>query len=170
MSSHGKLYALMVAEHRRLDQLLARAERRDAGSDAAYEQFRQCLLRHISVEEKILLPMAARKRGEALPIAKRLQLDHGALAALLMLPPTSSGLRAVRAVLTAHNPLEEMADGVYQQCEKLAGEELDELQQRVIAAPAVRVSSWNDSDKILSAAQRVLARAGYDPKLLESAD
>ncbi|HLH75843.1 MAG TPA: hemerythrin domain-containing protein [Candidatus Binataceae bacterium] len=168
MPAHGQLYALMAAEHLQLDRLLARASERDPGGDAAYEHFRQRLLRHISLEEKILLPMAARKSGEALPLAKRLQLDHGALAALLMLPPSGGGLHAIRAVLAVHNPLEEMAEGVYQQCEELAGDELPDLLGRLSAAPAVPVSSWSDSSKVYAAARRVLARAGYDPQLLEA--
>lgn len=166
----GELYAFMAAEHVQLDQLLAQAGAvRSGAGNQAYEQFRERLLRHIRVEEKILMPMAARKRGEPLPIAKRLQLDHGALAALVMLAPGEGTLRAIRAVLAAHNPLEEMAGGVYEQCESLAAEEIGELVAQIRATPAVRVSSWIDSPKVFQAAQRVLARAGYDRKLLESA-
>ena len=66
--------------------------------------------------------MAERKRGsEPLPLAARLRLDHGALAALMMLLPTHRTFRAVSAVLKAHNPLEENSGGVYDQCETLAG-------------------------------------------------
>jgi hypothetical protein len=37
------------------------------------------------MEEKVLLPFAQKKRGgEPLPIAAKLRLDHGALAALLV--------------------------------------------------------------------------------------
>lgn len=162
----GELYAFMAAEHVQLDQLLAQA---GAADNQAYEQLRERLLRHIRVEEKILFPMVARKLGAPLPIAKRLQLDHGALAALVTLAPGEGTLRAIRAVLAAHNPLEEMVGGVYEQCESLAAEELDELMAQIRAAPAVRVSSWIDSPKVFQAAQRALARAGYDPKLLESA-
>jgi hypothetical protein len=47
-------------------------------------------------------------------MAPRLRLDHGALAALLMLPPVDHTFRAIRAVLDAHNPLEENEGGVYE--------------------------------------------------------
>jgi hypothetical protein len=58
------------------------------------------------IEERLLLPMAERKRGgESLPLAARLRVDHGALAALMTLPPTHGTFRAVNAVLKAHNPL-----------------------------------------------------------------
>ena len=163
----GKLHALMAAEHVQLDGLLAQAAG-EGGEIAgeAYQRFRERLLRHIRIEERILLPMAAQRRGEALPIAARLRLDHGALAALLMLPPSRRTFRAIRAVLDAHNPLEDSVGGVYEQCESLAGVELDELLVQIAATPRVPVSLWVDSPRVLAAAKRALARAGYDPGLL----
>jgi hypothetical protein len=169
MHGSGPLLALMASEHRALDDLLAQAEGQDGvASRGFYERFREMLLRHIRVEEKILLPMAVRRRsGVALPLAARLRLDHGALAALMMLPPAAYTFRAVRAVLNAHNPLEENPGGVYQQCEDLAGVEADRLLEQVIATPRVPVSPWADSPKVVDAAKRILARASYDPALLD---
>jgi hypothetical protein len=112
--------------------------------------------------------MAERKQGAALPLAARLRLDHGALAALLMLPPVGHAFRAIRAVLDAHNPLEEVEGGIYEQCESLAGSEITELLAQIAATPRVPVSSWVDSPTVLAAAKRVLIHAGYDPKLLGS--
>jgi hypothetical protein len=163
----GDLYALMAAEHAQLDELLRNAsEEGGAIGQEAYQCFREQLLRHIRVEERILLPMAARRRGEALSLAARLRLDHGALAALLMLPPVDRALRAIRAVLDAHNPLEERGGGVYEQCESLAGSEISELLAQIAATPRVPVSSWVENPKVFAAARRVLARAGHDPALL----
>jgi hypothetical protein len=53
---------------------LARAQRHDGTIDTeVYAEFRQGLLRHIAMEEKILLPYAkGKRRGEALPIAATL--------------------------------------------------------------------------------------------------
>jgi len=165
------LYASMAAEHAQLDELLRKAAGDGRAIDKeAYQRFRERLLRHIRIEERILLPMAERKRGKALSIAGRLRLDHGALAALLMLPPVGRAFRAIRAVLDAHNPLEEAEGGVYDQCESLAGPEIAELLAQMAATPRVPVSSWVDSPKVVAAAQRVLARAGYDPALLELTD
>jgi hypothetical protein len=164
----GELYRFMKSGHERLDQLLAQAaERAGAADNAAYEDFRERLLRHIRIEERILLPMAQRRRGgEPLVIASRLRLDHGALAALLMLPPVEHTFRAIRAVLDTHNPLEENEGGVYEQCEGLAGAEADALLEQALATPRIPVSHWVDSPKVVASARRVLARAGYDPALL----
>jgi hypothetical protein len=87
-----------------------------------------------------------------------------------MLPPVVRTFRAIRAVLDVHNPLEEVEGGVYEQCEKLAGSEVDKLLASIAAAPRVPVSSWVDSPKVFAAARRVLARAGHDPALLDAVD
>src|SRR5262245_30995230 len=78
--TRGAIARLLGDDHARLAGLLARA----AADPAAYAAFRRGLLRHIAMEEKILLPTAQRARGgKPLPLAGRLRLDHGALAALL---------------------------------------------------------------------------------------
>jgi len=166
----GRLYKLMAGDHARLDNLLAEAAKgAGAASTESYRRFREGLLRHISIEEKILLPAVQRHRGGApLPLAEKLRLDHGALAALMMLPPSVSPFRAVRAVLDAHNPLEERPGGVYEQCECLIESELDEVLLQCETAPRVPVSPWVDSSKVFVAVKRVLVRAGYDEALLIS--
>ena len=165
----SRLRELMAAEHVRLDALLARAATAHGDAEIeAYQNFRKGLLRHIGVEEKILFPAAQNRRGGVpLPLAGKLKLDHGALAALVMLPPCGSTFRALRAVLVAHNPLEDAPGGVYEQCESLVRAELDELVARCERAAEVPVSPWADSPKVLAAAKRVLTRAGYDPSVLD---
>jgi hypothetical protein len=124
--------------------------------------FRAGLLKHIAMEEKILLPAAQRLRGgEPLRVAAKLRLDHGALAALLVPTPTPAIVAAIRTILKAHNPIEEDPGGLYEQCEALAGVEADQILDALRNAPEVRVASHNDGPYILEATRRALARAGY---------
>jgi hypothetical protein len=156
--SPGPIARLLGADHARLDELLARA----SDDPAAYSTFREGLLRHIGMEEKILLPAAQRARGgEPLPAAARLRLDHGALAALLVPPPTPALLRALHGILVGHNALEEGPDGVYAACERLAGSEIGTLVAALEAAPGVSVNPNVDSELVMDATRRALARAGY---------
>ncbi len=83
-----------------------------------------------------------------------------------MLAPNERTFRAIRTILDAHNPLEEMEDGVYVDCERLAGAEIDQLRAQIADAPRVPVSAWVDSPKVVAAAKRVLIRAGYNGALL----
>ena len=84
------IHRFLTDDHRRLDALLERAVADVQRFDhAAYAAFRGGLLRHIGLEEKILLPEAQRLRGgEPLAVAATLRLQHGAIAALLVPTPT----------------------------------------------------------------------------------
>lgn len=165
----GPVAKFLTADHARLDALLQRADAEPGTIDpAAYAEFRAGLLKHIGMEEKLLLPAAQRARGgEALPTAAKLRRDHGALAALLVPTPTLAITGAIRTILTAHNAVEEGPGGVYEVCEQLVGgEEADTLLARLRATPDVRVNPHVDSPLVRDATRRAVARAGFDPDAL----
>lgn len=97
----GPITDFLVQDHGRLEALLHSAVAQAGSVDqGTYDQFRAGLLRHIGMEEKILLPAAQRLRGgEPLSIAAKLRLDHGAIASLLMPPPTAAVIAKIRTVL-----------------------------------------------------------------------
>lgn len=160
---------LLERDHGRLDQLLARAGRDLETIDMeAYSEFRRGLLRHIGMEEKILLPAIQRLRaGEPLAIAAKLRLDHGAIAALLVPTPRRTVLQVLKTVLTKHNRVEEGPDGVYAECDRIAGAESEALVNRLRAAPEVPAAAHVDGPKVESAVRRALERAGFDAALLD---
>jgi hypothetical protein len=159
----GPLHRFLADDHARLDTLLQRAGTDPTAIDGdAYAAFRAGLLKHIAMEEKILLPDAQRRRGgEPLPIAAKLRLDHGAIAALLVPTPTPRIIAALRAILAAHNVIEEGSGGVYEVCEQLAGGEIDLLVTRLRATPNVPVAPYSDGPRVIPAIRRALERAGY---------
>jgi hypothetical protein len=165
----GPLTNCLAGDHARLDKLLRRAMTAEGAVDrAAYAEFRAGLLRHISLEEKILLPAAQRwQGGDPLPMAAKLRLDHGALAALLVPTPTPAIIAAIRAILAAHNAVEEGPGGVYERCEELAGAEADALLAQLQAAPEVPVAPHADGPQVMDVVRRALARAGYAIELGE---
>ncbi len=60
----GPIFRFLAEDHARLDALLAQAVERAGEIDRpAFDFFREGLLRHIALEEKILLPAARRARG-----------------------------------------------------------------------------------------------------------
>jgi hypothetical protein len=142
----GPIETFLTADHARLDALLRSAERADGSVDAeVYADFRQGLLRHIAMEEKILLPYARSKRGgEPVPMAATLRRDHGEIAALLVPSPTPALCAQLRAVLARHNPLEERAEGLYAACDELAGTDAAEVVERLKAAPRVPMAPHYD--------------------------
>ncbi len=159
----GPLTRVLADDHRRLEQLLhAAVAQGDQVDQPLYDQFRAGLLRHIGIEEKILLPAAQRfSGGEPLAVASKLRLDHGAIAALLMPTPTAGIIDTLRTILEGHNLIEEGPGGLYEICERLAGGECEELLTRVLAAPELSVLPHSDTPAVLGAVRRAVSRAGY---------
>lgn len=137
----------MSEDHARLDRLLADSERGDGSIDAtSYALFRHDLLRHIAMEEKVLMPFARERRaGAPLPIAATLRVDHGQIGKLLVRSPSPSIVAELRATLARHNPLEEGATGMYATCDALAGDEAPAVVARLRAQPKVPVAKYNDA-------------------------
>jgi hypothetical protein len=146
---HGKIHQFMCEDHARLDVLLAQARAGEAIALPPYELFRSGLLKHIGLEEKILLPAAREARGgEPLPIAKQLRTDHSALAALMVPTPTHDILALLSELLARHNPLEETDGGMYDQVDALTASGADALLARLRAAPEVPVAPHVDNERV----------------------
>lgn len=163
-SDTGPVTRFLTEDHRRLETLLQSALLSGGHVDqVAYDQFRAGLLRHIGMEEKILLPTAQRLRGgEPLSLAARLRLEHGAIAALLMPTPTAGLIASLRTILDRHNTIEEGPEGLYETCDTLAAPESGQLMLTLRAAPAVSVLPHADTPAVLGAVRRALERAGYE--------
>lgn len=161
--SAGPVSHFLVEDHRRLEGLLQSALSVEGHMEQGmYDRFRAGLLRHIGMEEKILLPTVQRlSGGEPLPIGTKLRLDHGAIAALLMLPPTTAIVAILRRILEQHNLVEEGPDGLYEICDRVAGPEAEPLVTRLRAAPEVSVLPHSDAPAVRGAVHRALERAGY---------
>ena len=134
-------------DHARLEAALQRGD---------YEEFREGLLRHIGIEQKILFPIVS-----GWQFVERLHLDHGALAALLVLTPTPAILTAIRTILDNHNPIEEGSDGLYEECDRRLGAHADEVLKRIQNYPPVPVAKHVDSPIAIDSARNALRRAGY---------
>lgn len=136
----------MIDDHERLDRMLIACEAKVGSLDLdVHGRFRHDLLRHVAMEEKILLPYARAKRGgEPLPVAASLRADHGEIAKLLVPSPTLAIVAALRELLGRHNPVEEGPGGFYATCDELAGDEAIVLVARLRAQPAVPLAKYYD--------------------------
>lgn len=146
-------------DHERLRALLAAAMAEPSRLDLApYQEFRAGLLRHIAMEEKVLFRDARDRRGgEPLPVTRQLHADHAAIASLLVPPPTHALLVTLRDLLAEHDPLEEGPDGLYAQCEALAGAEVADVLARMQAIPPARAGQHLDEPRIHEHIARMLA-------------
>lgn len=130
---------------------------------SAYEEFRRGLLKHVGMEEKILLPAVQRLRdGSPLPMAAKMRLDHGAITALLIPNPTPAILAALRAILEKHNALEEDAGGgAYALCDQAARVEVAGILKALRAAPDIPPAAHVDAERVMASVRRALTAAGY---------
>jgi hypothetical protein len=160
----GPLHAFLSGDHARLDALLDSCVAGAAIDGATYETFRGGLLRHIGMEEKILLPAARRMNGgQPLAIAGQLRADHAALAALFVPTPTIAIVERIRHVLALHNPLEEERDGLYDACDRLCGAAAETLLARLRSAPEVPLAPHFDGHRAFDGIERLLRAAGRLP-------
>lgn len=159
----GMIANFLAGDHQRLDGFLHAADVYPGRIDReTYDQFRAGLLRHIGMEEKLLLPALQRWRGgEPLPVAAKLRLDHGTLATLLVPTPTAQILATIRRILSAHNQLEEGPDGLYALCDRLPETEMKQLWDALQTAPTVKVMRHSDSPAVMKTLEGALVRAGY---------
>lgn len=158
------LYHFFSSDHHRIEALLDKATNGDAGFDMDYyHQFRSGLLRHIGMEEKILFPAAKNADKEAMnKILPQFRLEHGALTALMVPPPSNDIIKVIRYILEKHDLAEEKPGGLYDVCEALTSKETGELLAKLNTVPQVPVHPPNPAPVAIDAARRALARAGYD--------
>jgi hypothetical protein len=155
------LSSYLLEDHARLDALLLKSVADPAHFDhEAFERFRSGLLRHIGIEEKLLLP-AARKQngGKPLALAHALHVEHAALASLMVPTPDAALVDEIRRLLTRHNPREEGPEGLYAICESLLGSETVTLLERAKAMPAVRTAPHFDGPAAHRTAESALRSA-----------
>lgn len=158
------LHQFFTEDHNRIEKLLGKAtETRDEIDMHFYHQFRTQLLRHIKMEEKILFPAAKKADAE---ITKELlpqyRLEHGALTALMVPPPTVSLIKVIKYLLEKHDLAEEEPGGLYDICERLTKGQTQELLDQLHATKEVPVHPPNPAPIAMASARRALERAGYD--------
>ena len=166
----GPIHDFLASDHARLDALLDRAAESAGPFDgASFEEFRAGILRHIGMEEKVLLPAARRANGGApLLAAKRLRIDHSAIAMLLVPTPNREIAREIRSILATHNPIEEGPDGVYEACDRLAAAEVGQVLDQLRAFPPVKLAPHFDGAGVCRRAEDALRVArGSDARRRE---
>jgi hemerythrin-like domain-containing protein len=161
----GPIVKLLAADHLVLDALLSGALAPSGEVDRrAYDDFREALLRHMAIEEEILLAGAREARGgEPLPEERHLLVEHGALALLLTASPTRELALEIRKILGPHNALEEEF-GVYEKCEALLADRAEEILHAVRLYPAVKAAPYQDGPRVCRTAEAAMRQSRKRPE------
>lgn len=158
------LHNFFENDHNEIDVLLDKATIDINNIDEGYyHQFRTRLLRHIKMEEKILFPAARSINPEVInEVIPQYRLEHGAITALMVPPPTPTLIKVIRHILEKHNFAEEEPGGLYDVCEGLTLGQSQQLLEELMATKEVPVHPPNPAPIAVEAAKRALNRAGYD--------
>lgn len=158
------LHQFFTNDHHRIDILLSKATEQPGEIEMNYyHQFREGLLRHIKMEEKTLFPAAKKVNDDLMKqLIPRYRLEHGALTALMVPPPTSDLIKVIRYVLEKHDEAEEEPGGLYDVCEALTLGQTQELLDQLVTTEEVPVHPPNPAPIALESARRALIRAGYN--------
>lgn len=105
----------LAHDHASLLVWLARARSDPARFDAsAYEVFRSGLLRHLTLEERVLLPAMQRMAvGNLDRLLAPVHIEHAAIELLLAPTPDVALVDELAALLVAHERMEAADDGIY---------------------------------------------------------
>ncbi len=157
----GAIHDYFEADHARLDALAQRAGADPAALDrAAFDAFREGLLRHIGMEEKFLFPTVRRSApGDAGLDLKRFRVEHAAITSLLVGTPTAELLMEIRSILTPHNAAEDGPGGLYEACDALLGSDAESVLARAREYRGPRLRPYQDHDRVLRSAKDALRLA-----------
>ncbi|MFO7563072.1 MAG: hemerythrin domain-containing protein [Enhygromyxa sp.] len=161
MTARSDLRDWLSGDHEEIDGLLRSALGSEPFDLAVFAQFRERLLRHIGIEERLLFPAVKRAHEGQLPVsAGPLRVDHAALTSLLVPTPDHALAREIAGLLEGHNLLEERAGGVYDECIAL----LDDASAEAVLRDArqrrpVPTTKYFDGPGTVRTAAEALAKA-----------
>lgn len=149
----------LEVDHRAIGALLDLSDADGVFDGEAFERLRGRLLRHIGIEEKVLLRAVYEVLGHPITRARQLRVEHGAIAALLVPTPDRELVSELRALLRAHDTLEEGDGGVYSECDHILGSRADELVAMAETFPVVPLARHFDGENVPRTARDALAGA-----------
>lgn len=125
----GPIEATMVEDHARADALLRRALAVRPVDEVAFAAFRRELLRHMALEEDVLVRYAEARAD--FPLGDRIRADHDEIRKLVAGRACVDKIARLVELLGRHNAIEEGPDGLYVTCDAIAGADADALVTRL---------------------------------------
>jgi hypothetical protein len=140
------IHQMLEPDHVRLNDLRQIVVTSEVHAEhPAYRSFRAGLLRHIAMEEKLLLQAVKDALGHPHPLAERLRTDHSLLATLLIPPPTLAILKEMGEIMHAHHEVEEKPGGFFDAVEQIIPEQLERISHKLEHFPGPTVAIHQDT-------------------------
>lgn len=151
---------LLTAEHAESQARLAACHLKDGAVDLKrFDEFRHSLLRHIAIEEKVLMPALTKALGKPPLFQNGLRKDHAGIAALCVPTPTREWLEDLRDLLEHHQRVEEAPGGFYAQLDQHVGGD-PHLHEAVASFPRLKLPDFERGPKVRALLEEVLSQTG----------
>jgi hypothetical protein len=151
----------LTHDHQEIDGFLQDALANEGFDPVPFAKFRERLLRHIGIEERILFP-AVREHISHMGKARLadLRVEHAALTTLLVPTPDRALVLEIQSLLTGHNAVEEADNGVYDECiAALADKEALRVLDAARTRKPVPTTGYFDGPGTVRTAAEALAKA-----------
>jgi hypothetical protein len=161
--SDSRASNILASQHRSIEHLFLSSTTDPEAVDASmYDEFRSKLLRHIAIEENIVLPLLRKHLRGGFPMELQLRMEHDALAALCVLPPSPEVLYSMHSLLIRHDRLEEAHGTLYDLFDDCVRREPENIAEHIATFRQSATPRYINNPLALEYARRAIARAGYD--------
>ncbi|MEW5741657.1 MAG: hemerythrin domain-containing protein [Myxococcota bacterium] len=150
---------LLAVEHAESQAKLDACVRSGEVDLKRFDEFRHNLLRHIAIEERVLMPALTKALGKAPLFQNGLRKDHAGIAALCVPTPTREWLEDLKELLAHHQRVEEAPGGFYALLDQHVGGDPHLLEQ-VARFPRLSLPDFVRGPKVRDLLEEVLSLTG----------
>jgi len=152
-------------DHRAISAALERSRSPGGTVDLpAFDEFRRRLLRHIAIEERVLMPALVACLAQPPLFRNGLRKDHAGLAALCVPTPCLEWVQDLGELLAYHHQVEEGAGGFYELLDAHLTD-LAAIQAAVARLPVLRLPPFESGRRVRQLLRQVLIETGVSPAL-----
>ncbi len=120
----ARLTNVLQHEHAELIALLDRCVEPSGGVNLrAFDEFRRRQLRHLAIEEKVVMPALARRKKLVPAFQNALRKDHESIVVLCVTSPNPDFVRDLKELIAWHQRVEEQPGGLYDLFDRFVGDD-----------------------------------------------
>jgi hypothetical protein len=157
----GRISAVLTAMHDGLRRDLDACLLSGGGVDLErFDRYRHQLLRHISLEEQVLMPALIAALGRPPDFRNGLRKDHAGIAALCVPAPEREWLENLRDLLDEHYRIEEEPGGFLDLCDQVLEPRTEAVLAAVERHPTPKLAPFKRGRPVRDQLRSVLLATG----------
>ncbi len=138
----ARLTDVLLREHRELLAMIAACTPRDGEVDLqAFDRYRLRQLRHVAIEEKVLLPVLAGRASLSPAFQNGLRKDHEAIVVLCVTAPDPDFVHDLQEFISWHQRVEEQPGGLFDLYDQQVGDDRG-VDKALAQLPAIALPSF----------------------------